>query len=626
MNRAYCPASQSQAVRALFCFLGALLLSTASALSGSTLADGLQLYYPFSQAGDGALDASGNGRHGVLTGTSWASEGHPAGSRHLGSGSYINAGNAVNFASWTQYSISVWFRHDTSAGDATGYGDKLFCKTAFYSDQYIRMLPSRSEYSYGHGAINFTVSTSSGGFSLECRDDFRDNAWHHLSIVRNGVHAEMWIDGVMRKSCEAAITVTDNTQPIYLGYSPSPDSSQCRYWPGDIDEFRIYNRALRSSEVRDLAGLSAPDVLVDVASPHGLPTPSVGTNSFSHGACVTARVDHIVVEGVGTRYLCTGWLGSGSVPATGDTNSVCFTITNNSTLAWQWRAEHKLSLTTAGGGTVSGAGWYAADTEVDISAAPDASHVFVNWSDGNTEASRRVTVPVGGMTLSAVFGDPPPGSLRFSSPSYVVDEAAANTVARLTVQRVGGTNGPASVTCALSGQSATAGEDFACVSNTLSWSHGDASDKTLFVVIVDDADYETAETFSVTLTGASGAKIGTPATTTVTIQDNDEPSDWETGSASLGGGWRRLAWFGDYAPVGADGWIWHNRHGFLFVAPASTPTSIWLYTQDMGWLWTGRSTYPFLFRQSDGAWIWYNGSVAPRWFMNMQTGEWEFWP
>jgi hypothetical protein len=48
-----------------------------------------------------------------------------------------------------------------------------------------------------------------------------------------------------------------------------------------------------------------------------------------------------------------------------------------------------------------------------------------------------------------------------------------------------------------------------------------------------------------------------------------------------------------------------------------------MYANDMGWLWTARSVYPFLFRADDGAWLWYNGSANPRWFRNMATGTWE---
>ena len=103
-------------------------------------------------------------------------------------------------------------------------------------------------------------------------------------------------------------------------------------------------------------------------------------------------------------------------------------------------------------------------------------------------------------------------------------------------------------------------------------------------------------------------------------------SAWDAGYSDIGGGWRRLAWFGDYVPMGVDGWFWHSQHGFIFVPAGARPESLWFFTEDMGWLWTGNTTYPFLFRNRDGAWIWYNGTSSPRWFRNMATGGWESRP
>lgn len=101
---------------------------------------------------------------------------------------------------------------------------------------------------------------------------------------------------------------------------------------------------------------------------------------------------------------------------------------------------------------------------------------------------------------------------------------------------------------------------------------------------------------------------------------------WDAGYQSIGSGWRRLTWFGDYIPMGADGWIWHNKHGFFYVPAGGIPQSVWMYAQDMGWLYTGSTLYPFLYRSSPVAWLWYNGSVSPRWFRNLTTGTWESRP
>jgi hypothetical protein len=102
------------------------------------------------------------------------------------------------------------------------------------------------------------------------------------------------------------------------------------------------------------------------------------------------------------------------------------------------------------------------------------------------------------------------------------------------------------------------------------------------------------------------------------------PTAWDAGAQDLGNGWRRLAGFGDYAPMG-EGWVWHNRHGFLYVAPESTPTGTWLYALDMGWLWTVQTIQPHWYRAADASWLFYNGDAEPRWFYNLTVGAWEAW-
>lgn len=94
-----------------------------------------------------------------------------------------------------------------------------------------------------------------------------------------------------------------------------------------------------------------------------------------------------------------------------------------------------------------------------------------------------------------------------------------------------------------------------------------------------------------------------------------------SGAVNLGGGWKWLNWFGFFNDAG-NGWVYHDKHHWMY-AVGTTPTDIWFWTSDMGWLWSGSTTYPFLYRVSDGAWLWYNGSSSPRWFMNMTASRWE---
>ncbi len=116
---------------------------------------------------------------------------------------------------------------------------------------------------------------------------------------------------------------------------------------------------------------------------------------------------------------------------------------------------------------------------------------------------------------------------------------------------------------------------------------------------------------------------GNSATATVQVVYSPVKIPWDDGYQSIGGDWRRLTWFGDYIPMGVDGWIWHNQHGFFFVSENSLPENIWIYAMDMGWLWTSSAQYPYLFRYNDEAWLWYNGATNPRWFFNLTTRQWE---
>ena len=112
------------------------------------------------------------------------------------------------------------------------------------------------------------------------------------------------------------------------------------------------------------------------------------------------------------------------------------------------------------------------------------------------------------------------GSLQFSAATASVGEAAG-TVA-ISVTRAGGSDGAVSATITSANGTAVAGQDFTAVSTTVNFAAGDTATKNITIPITNDVDTEVNETFTVTLAGATGgASLGSIATATVTIQDND---------------------------------------------------------------------------------------------------------
>jgi hypothetical protein len=115
---------------------------------------------------------------------------------------------------------------------------------------------------------------------------------------------------------------------------------------------------------------------------------------------------------------------------------------------------------------------------------------------------------------------PQAGALQLSSATQSVGEGGGSIT--VSVTRTGGSDGAVSATVGTTNGAATAGQDFTAVATSVSFAAGDSVAKTITIPISDDGLTEPAESFTVTLSAATGgATLGTPAAATITIQDND---------------------------------------------------------------------------------------------------------
>jgi uncharacterized repeat protein (TIGR02543 family) len=78
-----------------------------------------------------------------------------------------------------------------------------------------------------------------------------------------------------------------------------------------------------------------------VTSPHGSPKPMSGW--FDARTAIQASVSSPVPASIITQYVCTGWAGAGSVPASGTTANVSFTIDQPSSVIWNWRSQYSVT-------------------------------------------------------------------------------------------------------------------------------------------------------------------------------------------------------------------------------------------------------------------------------------------
>jgi uncharacterized delta-60 repeat protein len=121
---------------------------------------------------------------------------------------------------------------------------------------------------------------------------------------------------------------------------------------------------------------------------------------------------------------------------------------------------------------------------------------------------------------------PGAGTLQFSRPDYLTDEAVGTPFVLVT--RTGGTAGAVSASVVTSDGTAEAGADYTAVSTTVRFEGGDSSPRLVEIPILEDGVLEPDETFDVSLLDPNCVALGVPSTAEVTIAGVTEQPEPET--------------------------------------------------------------------------------------------------
>jgi hypothetical protein len=109
-------------------------------------------------------------------------------------------------------------------------------------------------------------------------------------------------------------------------------------WEGDLALAEIEGNVIRLT-VDGAATVSARFMRVfelQIATEYGISEPSAGAHIYDVGSLVEISVPTPIVSAGGSNYVCVGWTGTGSVPASGSARTLSFTIEEASSITWQW--------------------------------------------------------------------------------------------------------------------------------------------------------------------------------------------------------------------------------------------------------------------------------------------------
>ncbi len=219
---------------------------------------GLKGYWSFNgqdMSGTTAYDRSGKGANGTLTGGPATVEGK-VGQALLLDGSNDRMSTTVLPSSlFTDATTTVagWFKtsgldKDFLSQDSCSGGWRINIGDTGFINAELK----------GSGSCGATVATRRSNIT-----GLNDNSWHHFAVIMTTVtsgsnnNIDIYVDGVLNEqslsSTASYSTASDNTLHLgarYGGYN---------YFPGTIDEIRIYNRALSAAEIKAQYDAANPD-------------------------------------------------------------------------------------------------------------------------------------------------------------------------------------------------------------------------------------------------------------------------------------------------------------------------------------------------------------------------------
>ena len=80
--------------------------------------------------------------------------------------------------------------------------------------------------------------------------------WQHIALTFNGTETIFYYNGQKRHIWGSRKRLTQNPCALFIGYDPW---EMDEYFIGDMDDVRLYNRALSEKEIQELYKAETPE-------------------------------------------------------------------------------------------------------------------------------------------------------------------------------------------------------------------------------------------------------------------------------------------------------------------------------------------------------------------------------
>ena len=252
-----------------------------------------------------ALDATPNGNDGAQVGGPVGETGQVAGAlRFDGVDDRVEVPSApLGVGTWAGFTVAAWVKNDIGVGAGVqdiaswwswnGFpcSDCSFVLTHHKNDQYFFEMPG--------------ANVSGGAVSTE---------WTHVVGTYDGAFLRLYVNGSEVGSAPRTGPIAPSSAQFIIG----GQGDQANYFDGLIDDVRLYERALSSSEILDIFNeTSHPPDTTAPTNPSGLTAPLIDSSrvdlSWTAASDPESGVDHYDVFRDGVK------IGESTAPSYSDT-------------------------------------------------------------------------------------------------------------------------------------------------------------------------------------------------------------------------------------------------------------------------------------------------------------------
>ncbi len=304
------PATWLLPARFALLFVVSVVLIAGSSVASGAPAPGLVAAYSF-DAGSGSTlaDESGSGNFGTISGATWTSGGKFGGALSFdGTNDWVEVGDAGSLDLTTGMTVEAWVKPSAAPSGWSTVVSKERNRLAY------GLFAGEST---GRAAGQVVIGSERTALGAE----LVTSVWSHLATTYDGAMLRLYVNGVLSGSTPVSGSIRVSSGQLRIG----GNSQGGRWFAGQIDEVRVYDRALSSAELQADAATPVAPPPADTQAPTDPDGLSIGAQSSTSITLTwNASSDNVGVTGYG-NYRGGTLVGSGTDSSHSYTGLACGT-------------------------------------------------------------------------------------------------------------------------------------------------------------------------------------------------------------------------------------------------------------------------------------------------------------